>query len=386
LAGFNFHLVADMAAIAPMIDSGIFRGFQLFAERLHWAKCYSTLALALGCTIALGGASALAADADTPSVLVKVVKLEKGSLPKTVSGYGTVDADPSARTSLTAPLAAVVGQVFVRPGAEVAKGGSLVQLVPNPQTSASYAQALSALQNAKDLVSHTQQLYDQFLATKQDLANAQKAENDAQAALTAMKAQGAGGARIVEAPFDAIVTKLSIGVGAFVDVGTPLLDLAPPNSLVLRVGIVPDDAAVVNTGDPSSVTPVGGRKSIMGKVMHRGSMVEAANGLVPVDISLPTGALLPGQTASATITVGKIDGYVVPHEAILVDESGQPYVVQAVNMTAKIITVRVLGMDGSKNVIEGPLDASFPLVLAGNYQLQDGMKIRLSGPSEKQGP
>jgi hypothetical protein len=32
--------------------------------------------------------------------------------------------------------------------------------------------------------------------------------------------------------------------------------------------------------------------------------------------------------------------------------------------------------DGAKDVIAGPLDPAAPLVLTGNYQLTDGMRIR----------
>lgn len=321
-----------------------------------------------------------AAGDDTASVLVRISKVEKGNLPETATGYGTVEADPSARTTVTAPLAAIVGNVYVRPGEEVQKGARLLKLVPNPQTSSSYQQAVSALQNATALVSHTRELYKEFLATRQDLANAEKAEADARAGLAALKAQGAQGPRTITAPFHAIVTRLSASVGATVNIGSPLLDLAPPGSLILRVGVVPDQAARINSGDMATVTPVGGSRTYSGKVMLRGAMVEAANGLVPVDISLPPGALLPGQTARAAITTGAMQGYVVPHTAILVDDSGQPYVVQAVHMTARIVHVRVLGSHGDKDVVAGKLDMSAPLVLAGNYQLKDGMKVRLTDP------
>ncbi len=333
------------------------------------------VAAALASLVLLAGAGD-----EAPSVLVQMVRLQRGSLPETVTAYGTAGADPSARTTVTAPLAAVVGNVYVRAGQEVEEGAPLVKLVPNPQTSSSYQQAVSALQNASQLVGHTQELYKQFLATKQDLANAQRAEADARAGLAALRAQGAQGPRTVTAPFHAIVTNLPASVGATVDIGTALLDLAPPNSLVLRVGVVPDQAARIKPGDTAVITPVGVNRTYNGKVVLRGAMVESGNGLVPIDISLPPAALLPGQTAQASITTGIMPGYVVPHEAILVDDSGATYVVQAVHMMAKIVPVRVLGSHGNKDVVAGKLDISAPLVLAGNYQLKDGMTVRLTDP------
>ncbi len=323
---------------------------------------------------------------ETPSVLVQTTTISKGSLPRIVNAYGAVEADPSARTSVTSPLAAVVGKVFVRPGQEVAKGGALVELTPNPQTSSSYTQAVTAAQNAETLLAHTQELYNAYLATKQDLANAKRTETDAKAALAAMKAQGAEGPSTVAAPFPAVVTTLSTSIGATVDVGTPLLDLAPPNSLVLRVGVVPGDAKNIKPGDSATIAPVGESNTFTGSVILRGSMVDTATGLVPVEISVSPDSIFPGQTARAAIETGSIVGYVVPHEAVLVDNKGSPYIVQTVAMKAKIVPVQVLGMHGDKNVIEGKVDLNAPLVLAGNYQLQDGMKVRQIDPAQKKKP
>jgi len=71
-------------------------------------------------------------------------------------------------------------------------------------------------------------------------------------------------------------------------------------------------------------------------------------------------------------------GYVVPHEAVLVNDSGRPYVVQAVNGVAHKVSVRVLDAHGDQDVIAGALNARAPLVLTGNHQLDDGMKVRLA--------
>jgi hypothetical protein len=119
--------------------------------------------------------------------------------------------------------------------------------------------------------------------------------------------------------------------------------------------------------------------------MVAGAVAEADTGLVPVDIALPPGRFYPGEMAEAVITTGQVHGYVVPHSAILVNDSGAPYVVQAIGDTAKKVAVTVLGADGDEDVITGALNASAPLVLTGNYQLDDGMKIRLSDSPARKG-
>ena len=322
------------------------------------------------------------ASAAKPTVLVTLAPLKRGSLPHEVIGYGTVGPASSGRKVVMAPVSAVVGTLYVRLGQQVPKGAPLIRLDPSPTTAASYAQARSALSVAKHLVQSTRKLMVLHLATQQELANAQKSESDARAALMALNAVGAGGVRTVRAPFPAIVTTLTARPGEIVSAGTALMDLAAPGRLVLTVGVVPVQAGEVNAEDPAKVTLVGGTQPVAGRVLLRGAVAEADTGLVPVEISLPPGSLLPGEMAEAAITTREMEGYVVPHEALLVDEKGASYVVQASNGIAHKVPVRVLDANGASDVISGALDPRAWLVLTGNYQLDDGMRIRLADPKQ----
>jgi membrane fusion protein (multidrug efflux system) len=340
------------------------------------------LTLALIVTLALRPAHAGGSAAAKPSVLVTLAPLKRGSLPHVVVGYGTVGPASSGRKMVMAPVSAVVGTLYVRLGQQVPKGAPLIRLDPSPTTAASYAQARSALSVARHLVESTRKLVVLHLATRQQLATARKSESDARAALVALNAVGAGGTRTVRAPFAAIVTTLTARPGQIVSAGTPLLDLAAPGHLVLTVGVVPAQAGEVNADDPAKVTLVGGTQPVAGRVLLRGAVAESDTGLVPVEISLPPGSLLPGEMAEAAITTHEMEGYVVPHEAILVDDNGAPYVVQAFDGIAHKVPVRVLDADGARDVISGALDRHAWLVLTGNYQLDNGMRIRVADPKQ----
>lgn len=311
-----------------------------------------------------------------PSVAVELTVLHKGSLPRIVSAFGMVGTSPAARQTIQAPATAVVDAVYVEPGEQVAVNAPLLRFRPSPTTAASYTQAVAALQTANQEVQRTRALLGQHLATRQQLATAEKAAADARAALAALKTEGAGGPQVVRAPFLAIVTAVSTSPGAIVAQGTTLLDLASASEMVLQAGIVPSQAAEIEVGDKASVVPLGEKRAADGEVVLRGSVVDPKTGLVPVDISLPANHFFAAEMAQANIVVGKAEGYVVPHEAILVNDQGTPYVVQAVDGRARRVSVQIVVSDGTKDVIAGALDAAAPLVLAGNYQLTDGMRIR----------
>jgi len=328
--------------------------------------------------ILIKGSDASAAGPAEPSVLVRLAKLQRGSLPQTVTAYGSVQADPSGRRTVMAPLSAVVGELYVRPGEEIAAAAPLIRLEPTPQAAAAYAQARSALRAATQLVDRTRTMLGQHLATAQQLADANKAKADASATLAELDAEGAGGAQILRAPFPAIVAAISTTPGAIVAQGAALLELARPNALLLEVGVVPDLAMTIRSGNAVNIVPLGGKDPVSGKVVLRGSLVDPRTGLVSVYVSLPPGLFLAGEMAEADIVTGETHGYIVPHEAILVNESGSPYVVQAVDMVAKKVPIRVLADGGAQDVVDGPLDPGSPVVLDGNYQLDDGMRVRLA--------
>lgn len=340
----------------------------------------SPIAAALLCLVL--AALAPPAAAKGPSVLVQLTPLRRGSLPHTVTAYGKVEPDPAARRTVMAPISGVVGAVYARPGQEVAADAPLILLGPSPATAAAYTQAQSALRAASGLVERTRSLLGQHLATRQQLADARRSQADARAALAALQTEGAGAAQTLRAPFPAVVIAVSTSPGAIVTPGAALVALARPNALVLRVGVIPDRAVSIHPGDRVKVTPLGGKGGVPGKVLLRGSVVDPRTGLVVVEIGVPPGKFLAGEMAEADIVTGRARGYVVPHEALLVDDNGAPYVVQAVNRVARKVPVRVLDGDGNRNVVIGPLDPGAPIVLAGNHQLKNGMKVRLPAPGK----
>ncbi len=316
----------------------------------------------------------------TPSVLVTLAPLREGALRHQIIAYGTVGPSSTGRKTIMAPVSAIVGQVYVRLGEAVSRGAPLVRLMPSPQTAAAYAQAQSALAVARHLLTSTRKLIAEHLATAQQLADAEKSVTDARSQLRAFQSLGASGSNVVRAPFSAIVTALTASPGAIVTQGSPLLDLAAPRALVLTAGVVPVQAGEINAGDKARITLIGGHRSVAGRVVLRAEVALSGSGLVPIEIALPPEQFMPGELAEAAITTREVRGYVVPHAAILVNSSGATYVVQAVDQIAHEVRVRIIDSLGDRNVITGPLIARAPLVLTGNHQLSNGMRVRLADP------
>ncbi|HEX4151069.1 MAG TPA: efflux RND transporter periplasmic adaptor subunit [Steroidobacteraceae bacterium] len=313
---------------------------------------------------------------EQPSVLVQTAAVKQGALPQVIVAYGTAKTAPGAQQSVVAQVAAVVTAVHVRVGEPVRAGTPLLDLVPTPSTGAAYAAAMSAQHAAADALSRMRRLVKDSLATEQQLTEAEKADTDARAALRALQAQGAAGPSTLRAAFEAVVISVSAAPNAIVAEGVALVELARPGGLILLAGVVPAQAPSIKAGDAVRVEAVGGAQAVDGRVALRGALVEAGSGLVPVEISVPEHALLPGEMARASITIGEVRGYLVPHPAILVNEQGETYVVQTRGGVAKIVPVQILATAGDQDAVSGQIDAAAPVIVAGNHQLQDGMKVR----------
>lgn len=338
-------------------------------------------ALALIICAAIGSTAALADDAPdaaNASVLVNLVPLKKGSVPVSITAYGRVTPAEKGRESISAPIGARVSNINVHVGQEVDKGTQMITLTPSPESRAAYKQARQAVLTANQLLDRSRSLASAHMETAAQLALDEKTAADANSTLEALKEEGADGANTLKAPFKGIVMSVGVSSGAIVAPGTSLIELANSKGLVFKTGVVPAQAPQIKNGDAVVMTPFSGGEAFHGRVSLRGSAVNLENGLVPVDVAISDGDPLAGEMAKAVINTGEQHGYVVPHDAILLNDSGQTYVVQSVNLVAKKVPVTVIGSAGDTDVVNGKLVAGAPIVGAGSYQLDDGDKMRTS--------
>ena len=349
------------------------------------------LALPPAAALAQGDANG----ASQPSVLVTTETPHQGSLPRTVTAYGSVQAAPGGGSETRSLLrAGQVTRVMVVPGDAVHRGQALLALSAEPAALAAYKQAVDTLALARNERTHTAQLLAQHLATRDQLAQADKAVADAQANLDALNRAGGGSAeQTLKAPFDGVVSNLPVEPGTRVAAQTPLVTLARSSRLVAAVGVEPAQRGLVGPGQPARIEPLYGGGPEPGSVLSVGAMLDATTRLVPVlvdppqidpkDTSLQGAAqpeagaagLLPGEPVRVVVQVGEMRGWLVPRDAVLTDAKGA-YVFQVAGGKAVRVDVRAVGMKGDTTVVAGPLDPVRPLVTTGSYQLQDGGLVR----------
>lgn len=333
------------------------------------------VALALaGC----GSSDQTAAPAAPPSVLVTLARAEQGALPATVTAYGSAGPALNGTQTLSEAQPGQITALMVTPGMAVRAGQALATFVTAPASRSSYDQAVSAVAAARKQQASTAQLLAQQLATKDQLTQANKALTDAQAALAALALDGAGQPiRKLVAPYDGIVTTVPVAQGDRVQPGAPILTVAKRGGLVVTVGVDAADRASVAVGQAASLHRLSGGSRMDGRVLRVDSALNPVTRLVDVDLSFPTGSLLPGEAMQVDIQTGQIRGWVVPHRAV-VTAGGPARVFQAVAGKAKAVPVRIALSSDAGDVVEGALDAHSPLIVDGAFQVNDGDAVRRS--------
>jgi len=320
------------------------------------------------------------APADTgPSVLVTTRPVAQGSLPSTVTAYGSAAPALNGQQTLSVPQPGQVTGLAVSDGMAVRAGEPLLTFTLAPTAHSTYQQAADALAAAEKQRASTQALFAQQLATHDQLAQADKAVMDAQAAVTALSAEGAGRpVQTLRAPFDGVVTTVSVAQGDRTQAGAPLLTVARTTGLLVSAGVDPAERPHLRVGASATLERLAGGPPVTGHVVRVDSALDPKTRMIPVDMAFPAGALLPGEGMRATIVTGQATGWVVPHQAV-VTAKGPPRVFQVVAGHAKAVLVRIALSSPDGDVVQGPLVPSHPLIVDGAYQVSDGDAVRSGG-------
>ena len=258
--------------------------------------------------VIISGAADYARSADTASALVRTQPLVQQVLAESISSYGLVSVDPLNTESINLPRAGRVTRLLVAQGQLVKKGTPLLQMETSPQESVNYEQARSAVDLARGELARVQNLLTQQLATRSQVANAQKALHDAEASFAAQQKLGTGTpSEIVRAPFDGIVSVMQLSQGDRIQAGAPAMQLSRIDRPRIVLGIEPEDARKVRRGMPVKLVPVfDSTQSAAGVVSTVNGMINPQTGLVDLLVELKPGQafhLMPGTRIQGLITL-----------------------------------------------------------------------------------
>jgi membrane fusion protein (multidrug efflux system) len=333
--------------------------------------------IALGLIAILAAMPALADD--PPSVAVQTEKPRAGVVPELLVAYGSAAPALDGGMTLSFQQDGRVLAIHVTPGETVRNGDRLLEFGASAAAVSAYQQAVSGLTAARQQRSHAAQLLGQQLATRDQLAQADKAVADAQATLDALQREGSDRPlQTLTAPFDGIIATIPVAQGDRVQPGTTVMTITRLDGLVVTVGIEPGSRTHVRPGEAVHLTPLSEGPPLEGHIVRVDGTLNPKTRLLDVDVSVPPGSVISGTAYQADITVGEIQGWLVPHDAVLTDAKGA-YLFQIAGSTASRVDVKVAGTAGADDVVQGALDPQRLVVVQGNYQLSDNAPVRMTG-------
>jgi len=313
-----------------------------------------------------------------PSALVKTEPLRKEALPIELIAYGEVATGKVEGVSF--PRAGQVSRLLVTQGQLVKRGTPLATLASDPNVQMAYNQAANAVHFAQGELKRNQELFTLQLATRSQVGNARKALQDAEANLAAQrKLDGNISSATVTAPFDGVVTALSVAQGDRLQPGATILQLGHVDALRVQLGIEPDDSRMVKTGMPVTLSPVENQQqTLQAAITAMHGLIDPKTRLIDALVVLPAHRdrfLVPGMRVRAVIHVGQHEAWTLPRQAVLTDDKGD-HVFQVTNGKARRVAVSREQESQGRVAISGALDPTQPVVVLGNYELQDGMRVR----------
>jgi RND family efflux transporter MFP subunit len=342
------------------------------------------LGAATAALIVLSGAAK--ADEVRGIASVNVQDPKKGSIPNVVYAYGMATPTQGATVTASFQRDGQVTDILVEVGDQFKKGDKLLDFGASPAAVIAYKGALTKLALAEHTLARKQQLFKAQLATRDDVENAENDVSDAK--LQKQMLEEIGSIKDNEpllAPFDGVVTAISVNKGDRISAGQALMTLQRTDQIILSVGVEPSDLSEVKVGQPvhlESLLPK--RKPSDGKVIRIGAAIDPKTRLVPTVIEVADGSAISGENFRAGIEVGKFQGWVVPRDAVLYNPKGS-YIFQVDDNHAKRVYVKVVGSVGNQSIIDGDLNSQLAIVLKGNYQLDDGDEVKpAEAPAEEE--
>ncbi len=320
--------------------------------------------------------------APTPTAKVQVTAAAMRTLKETVVAYGHLQPDPHGLVNVSLPRAGRIEQLWVSPGQRVRAGDRLLELRTAPGAAVDFDKAQAAVRYAEQDLASVRAMFKDHLATREQVAKAEQSLRDAQSSLQAQQRVGSGqSSEIVKAPFDGIVTALSVGRGQRVQADATALTMARLDALIVTLGVEPEEALRLRPGAPVVLTPV------FPPTTRIDSQVDTVHGMVNPQTRLidtvvrfphkPDQNVVLDEDLRGTITLREQHTLAVPRSAVLRDDRGS-YLFVVRDGKAQRVPVDTGLQDEDWIGVSGALQTGDPVVKLGNYELSDGMPVRQS--------
>jgi membrane fusion protein (multidrug efflux system) len=330
-------------------------------------------------------------------VPVHVTNIERGTLHKYVTAYGTIQpasataGHEAASVNVASPGIAPFASVSCIEGEYVEKGQTLFTL-DSRSLDATIDQAqklVTADQSALAAITKTDPATTKAASTTEPatplwrIVDLQRQLAAHQAALE--RVQAGRNLLTITAPIAGTVTILNIAAGGMADPNNTAVEIIDLDRLVATVDVPASDLADLRVGQHATIdlqSEATTQPAISGDITLIDPAINPTTGMGSVDIALPGGSgLHPRQFVRVRIiTAEETDRLMVPTASITQNKNGDPAVgkVETDGRWAELVSVKTGWTDGDKTEIDGQgLDAGQEVVTVGANGLVQRTRLHL---------
>lgn len=315
---------------------------------------------------------------DTIPVKVMALKVEDASRSIAASGQFTTNDE----TFLSFKNGGIINKILVKEG-DAVRSGQLLATVNQTEISAQVQQVNLSYQKAERDYNRASKLYQDSVATLEQMQNAKTALQVAKQQLNAVKFNQ--NYSEIRATSNGYVLKKMANDGQVVGPGTPILQIngANQSKWILKVGLSDEQWAALKIGDNASVTTDAlPNQSLPAKVSRKAEGIDPQSGTFVVELTLTDSklkGLAAGLFGKATIIPTKTtNGFTIPYDALLDGGENEGYVfITNDNKTAQKIKVKLGSIQNDKINISSGLENAASLIISGSAYLTDGSKIKV---------
>jgi RND family efflux transporter MFP subunit len=302
-----------------------------------------------------------------------------------VSGQFTTDDEVMMSFKTTG----IISRIFVKEG-DAIKKGQLLATLNLTEIEAGVQQAQLAYEKAGRDLQRITNLYNDSVATLEQVQNAKTARD--------LAAQSLNTARFnrqyseIRAEANGFVLRKLANEGQLISSGNAVLQTngAGAGRWILRAGITDKQWIVVKTGDAAEILIASGNgQTFSGRVTRKSESVDPSNGLFSIDITLNgnlSGKIGAGMFGTGVISSGHehatekpgAETWTVPYEALLDGDGSSGFVfVTNDSKTAEKMKVVISGIEKDQVIISQGLEKTKWLIVSGSAYLTDKSPIQI---------
>jgi len=314
---------------------------------------------------------------------VQVSEVKQSSITATVEGHGIISPLPKNNARLSALTPMRIDTIFVKPGDPVLKRQRIIKLQRDLSPDMALQKAKIAFQQTGINLRRARKLFKNGVIARVKLEQAQTENELARADYELQKRslQYARENSLLRSPIAGVVSSVSGVVGQIADPSQVLAHIVNLQPVIADIGVETEDIEKVHVGQTARVNipNLSDGHLFMGRVIKQNKEIDASTQLIHIWIELnnPGALLQPGMFAVAKIFVEEQkQTLVIPRSAVLHNNDAY-YVFIIENDTARKVNIKPgIITDKRVQVLEG-LNAGQKVVYLGNYELEDGMKVRI---------